>query len=333
MRTPAIKTPSNEYRLVALDPNGAKRWEFPQTGSLSSATTSPVVGSDGTVFVACSGGLYAVSPSGVQKWLLPGQFAGGPPAIGGDGTLYVVDGNRNLLAVDPANGSRKWARPTTWGIFLAAVAPDGSIYTLTPERRLCAFNPDGTQKWVSDVAGLSGAMIAFAADGTAYAAGSKLYAVNPDGTLKWQFSGSAQESFNGFPVVGADGTIYAAGLAQAAIPPFTPTIHLYALNADGSRKWALANTGNAAIASDGTVYAAGTELFALGPDGAQKWRFQGADTGDGWSPVIGQDGTVYLWSSAFTKLFAVHGSAGPADSPWPMFGHDARHTSRAGAGR
>ena len=46
------------------------------------------------------------------------------------------------------------------------------------------------------------------------------------------------------------------------------------------------------------------------------------------SPAIGSDGTVYvgLWDE---KLYAIKTeSLGPAKSPWPMRGQNARHTGR-----
>ncbi len=48
------------------------------------------------------------------------------------------------------------------------------------------------------------------------------------------------------------------------------------------------------------------------------------------SPAIGPDGTVYVGCSD-GYVYAVYStSLGLADSPWPMFHHDVRHTGRAG---
>ena len=85
-----------------------------------------------------------------------------------------------------------------------------------------------------------------------------------------------------------------------------------------------------AIGSDGTVYVGSNEhkiLYAInGKSGLKLWEF---DTG--WlvhsSPAIGSDGTVYVGSN--DKLYAIKtDSKGPAKSPWPMFGQNARHTGR-----
>ena len=46
------------------------------------------------------------------------------------------------------------------------------------------------------------------------------------------------------------------------------------------------------------------------------------------SPAIGSDGTVYVGSHD-KKLYAIKtDSKGPAKSPWPMRGQNARHTGR-----
>ena len=58
------------------------------------------------------------------------------------------------------------------------------------------------------------------------------------------------------------------------------------------------------------------------------WEFE---TGEwvGSSPAIGSDGTVYVGSDD-KKLYAIKtDSKGPAKSPWPMRGQNARHTGRA----
>ena len=64
--------------------------------------------------------------------------------------------------------------------------------------------------------------------------------------------------------------------------------------------------------------------------GTPIWGFQ---TGDAVysSPAIGSDGTVYVGSDD-NKLYAIKtDSKGPAKSPWPMRGQNARHTGRAPA--
>jgi len=85
-----------------------------------------------------------------------------------------------------------------------------------------------------------------------------------------------------------------------------------------------------AIGSDGTVYVGSYDkkVYALnGKTGVKLWEFE---TGDrvSYSPAIGSDGTVYVGSND-NKIYALKTtSQGPAKSPWPMRGQNARHTGR-----
>lgn len=83
-----------------------------------------------------------------------------------------------------------------------------------------------------------------------------------------------------------------------------------------------------AIGADGTIYMGSAEsdnFYAVNPDGTQKWAFQAGGIIDS-SPAIGEDGTVYVVSSD-RNLYAINSSSGGlANSPWPMFHHDLKHT-------
>ena len=85
-----------------------------------------------------------------------------------------------------------------------------------------------------------------------------------------------------------------------------------------------------AIGPDGTVYVGSFDkkLYAVnGKTGVKLWDFETGDDVDS-SPAIGSDGTVYVGSDD-NKLYAIKtDSKGPAKSPWPMFGQNARHTRR-----
>ena len=177
-----------------------------------------------------------------------------------------------------------------------------------------------------------------------------------DGTLKWSSRGG------GSPAIGVDGTIYTGSNDD----------NLYAINPDGTQKWAFTTNGtvnSSAIGLDGTIYAGSDDyhLYAINPDGTQKWAFAtngevnrspaiGLDgtiyagsvnylyaiNPDGtqkWafygsvsSPTIGVDGTIYVGSGYY--LYAINSSSlGLANSAWPMYMHDVRRTGRAAAGQ
>ena len=85
-----------------------------------------------------------------------------------------------------------------------------------------------------------------------------------------------------------------------------------------------------AIGSDGTVYVGSWnhKLYAInGKTGVKIWEFNVECML--LSHAMGSDGTVYAWS-VDKKLYAIKTkSKGPAKSPWPMRGQNARHTGRA----
>jgi len=124
-----------------------------------------------------------------------------------------------------------------------------------------------------------------------------------NGTIKWRFkTGDGIESS---PSIGIDGTVYIGSHDG----------YFYAINPDGTEKWRFfagppnyderwdvskSMMASPAIASDGTIYiySSANYLFAVNPDGTEKWRFYVKWGNDFWSsPVIGHDGTIYTGSA------------------------------------
>ena len=81
------------------------------------------------------------------------------------------------------------------------------------------------------------------------------------------------------------------------VPQYGGQYYLYALNPDGSQKWKSAMGGSLytpSIGADGTIYiGASTSLYALNPDSSQKWVFVASSSVYG-APAIGVDGTIYV---------------------------------------
>ncbi len=78
---------------------GGELWEFETGGGVSS---SPAIGSDGTVYVgSMDAKLYAVNgKSGVNLWEFEtGGIVLSSPAIGSDGTVYVGSTDKKLYAI------------------------------------------------------------------------------------------------------------------------------------------------------------------------------------------------------------------------------------------
>jgi len=274
--------------------DGTLKWKFK---TLAPALSSPVIASDGTVYVGSYPGfghglLYALNPDGTLQWKY-GQSdqVGSGPAIAPDGTIYLGwSGVHNLCALNP-DGTLRWKFVVPdWVDSPPAIAPDGTIYAGSDDDNLYAVNPDGTRKWKFATRNDVEASPTIASDGTVYV-GSRdgcLYAVNPDGTLKWKYQTRAL--ITATPSIASDGTIYAGSTDK----------NLYALDPDGALRWKF-ETGDAiqwvipAIASDGTVYVGSYDhyLYAINPEGTLRWKFEAGgpiDTG----AVISSDGTIYV---------------------------------------
>ena len=119
---------------------------------------------------------------------------------------------------------------------------------------------------------------------------------------EWEFFGVGNI---GTVAIATDGTIHGADYLG----------YLYAINADGSRKWRYTMTGygtfsSPAVAPDGTVYV-GDDFYymhAVTPAGTRKWRAQLQGLVEA-SPAIAPDGTVYVRSED-GRLHALHPDSG-----------------------
>jgi len=75
--------------LVALNPNGTKTWTYGATGEV---TATPVVDSEGTIFVPSVDSVHAITPAGAMRWP-PVRFTGtvqNSIVVGPDRRLYLA---------------------------------------------------------------------------------------------------------------------------------------------------------------------------------------------------------------------------------------------------
>ena len=308
--------------LIAVTNAGnsaSNRWTFP-------LANSPAVGSDGTIY---SGGnaLYAINPNGTQKWAYGVGSGAGVPAIGVDGTVYFQSAEFLYALTD--GGMLKWTSAMTFpGNYSApAIGLDGTIYVGSSDQpKLFAFNPDGTKKWVVPLASSSvGDSPAIGGDGAIYITSRPLFAFTPEGTNLW----SNGEFTDASPVIGKDGTLYIRGFDDhslyrvSAFGQATPT------PASDSIRYTSATCP--AIDAAGTVwYWASNTVWALSAAGQVLPWTQVID--DDYlapqvSPVIGPNGTMY--GARGSRLYAIDtGTNGPANSAWPMYRGNARHTGK-----
>ncbi len=286
--------------LYALGLDGSELWKYSGGGGFAA---TPLLAADGTVYAACmDGNLYALRPDGALRWQL--QLSGlsmYSPALAADGTLLVPAGTK-LYAVAPG-GSRLWEYD--------AGSPLSSHPALAPGGVICIGAQDG-----------------------------RLLALKPGGVLAWEYQTAGAVTGSG-PAVGPDGRIYlGTGLKLGQLNMSQTDAEsiasqqdgqLYALNLDGTLAWAFATGASIwsspGFAPDGTVYIASTlgltvmggaeeegvpppsgKLFALTPQGAEKWSYPLLETAQG-TPVVGADGTVYVssWGRGFSSGVAEGG--------------------------
>ncbi len=166
---------ADRHRLLALTPDGKTRWSFSAL-----ATTSPAVGSDGSLYLGADFKLYGVTASGARRWEIDlKQSVHASPAVGVDGAVYAGTSDNLLYAVTPS-GALRWKYPTGGYIRSSpAVGRDGTVYFGARDNRLYAVAPDGRKRWTLIVGGQVESSPAVADDGTVYfgANDSRLYAV------------------------------------------------------------------------------------------------------------------------------------------------------------
>jgi sugar lactone lactonase YvrE len=323
-------------KIMALNPDGTVQWEHPVSWPVLS---SPTLGPDGTIYVGAQATLnqtlspsplLALNPDGSELWRFTAtNNIRGTPAVGADGTIYFTTDSISasqpgvLYALSP-NGNLLWSLPLSRVTDASvAIARDGTLYVFTRDGRLSAVTSTGIELWnVAAGAAPGGETLrpspAIGADGTIFVSGGALRAFLPDGRLRWQ---TTNGTFYSSPTIAPDGSVLVSSQEG--------WIHLVR---DGTNVWryriSAVNRGAAAFATPNLIYAPGPagQLLTLTLAGSNVWQ---APVGSLWStsPTIAPDGTIYV-STAEGEVVSVFGEAPLADTPWPMFQHDIRHTGR-----
>jgi outer membrane protein assembly factor BamB len=132
-----------------------------------------------------------------------------------------------------------------------------------------------------------------------------------DGSQRWAFttlSTATAGSIISSPTTGPDGTIH-VGVQVGAANSSNPSGVLFALNPNGSEKWRFTAPdwldSTPAVAADGSVYFGSWEgvLYAVGSDGRKRWELK-LGAFIASSPALGADGTIYV--GADSDLVAVN---------------------------
>lgn len=149
------------------------------------------------------------------------------PVIGSDGTIYVgvlntsTTTNPNMIYALNSDGTVKWTKSfpglSNSGVHGISIAKDGTIYASSNQEGLYALNPDGMQKWFYNTTNSHPSTVTIGADGTIYFTAGDTIALNPNGTLKWKYyTGNANPTT---PIIDSNGVLYVnnAGYMGGAI--------------------------------------------------------------------------------------------------------------------
>uniref|UniRef100_UPI000683D987 outer membrane protein assembly factor BamB family protein n=1 Tax=Bacillus sp. 123MFChir2 TaxID=1169144 RepID=UPI000683D987 len=313
--------------IFAYNPDYTLKWKY----SAGVVTESPVIDKNGIVYFKASNEIHALNPDGTLKWKMPlaltNTSANNSITIDADGTLYTVGAGGSLIddsyyysliAIGDTYIDKVCTKESTSMEVLKSLEAKSRNAKLTEEEKKEAR--EILNKLSSITQGEQGKeeardilnKLSSITQGEQFEQGKyDLQAEAPFGQnwnrnspftgtetpkVKWDYKvyykdgsfGNRIQQFYTPPAIGRDGTIYAANQNRK----------LYALNKDGSVKWAKDNLVTMdsipVIAEDGTIYVSTGNLTAVNPDGSIKWQVKSL----GGDPVLGHDGTIYLRGKA-----------------------------------
>jgi outer membrane protein assembly factor BamB len=242
--------------FYSVNPDGTTKWKYRMTGW--TATSSPAIGNDGTVYFGFENAFYAMNPNGTIRWTYPmTDIVYSSPAIGDDGTIYVGCWNTYCYAFNP-NGTVKWQFKTGDSIGVSpCIGDNGMIYFVSTDNYLYALYPsNGTMKWRTDV--YAGTSPTISSDGTIYAGWDTLHAINStNGSIKWEIPADGHIQ-GGTPCTSYDGTIFYGSTNG----------NLIAISPNGTELWRLpigvTCESAPAIGEDGTIYIGSWDADGIG---------------------------------------------------------------------
>jgi outer membrane protein assembly factor BamB len=268
--------------LRAFSPSGEMQW----SSQLPDTRSDLAISRTGTVYVVAGprldvADLMAFDREGTLLWTTPASRTGNgvweltAPAIGPDGTIYVISAMHDQATLKPAStltafspkGERLWSAALDGLAKDFVIGADGSIFVHLQPGEVVAFDAQGHQKWKfeSGHEGNDGSLV-LGQDGTLYFPSRFLYALDPQGKTKWSFKSEITytkgDYFDQPPLIGDDGTIYAGSCYG----------QYYAITHEGQKKWQLSVSAEPGIlTSNGILISSG-----------KRYRVSGALAKDGW---------------------------------------------------
>jgi hypothetical protein len=238
------------------------------------------------------------------QWRIPlaGPYSGVRPAVGSDGTIYVVDVFDNLFAVAP-NGDVQWSAGDAGskGVDVGVDANgDVTIYTGN-EDWIKAFNRDGSLKWTFTQTPRAFVTqdVAVGPDGNIYvlaSSGMGVFSLDPDGGFRWSTPEAYGRPFTGYVELAFGPTV--DGTDQQLY--FYANGHTRAVRlSNGDSIFTIGGNNQQPQVSplDGTWH---TGDAAYSPDSTLVWMFQYPVFTTAREPSMGQSGTHYAVQQART---------------------------------
>ncbi len=176
-----------------------------RSSTLTDFPTSPLVAADGTIYTNMGGKLVAFDKNSRVKWKSNiGTLSSTYPAIGPDGTIYVVCDDEYLYALNP-NNTKKWQCKINGIPSRITISNDGNILLVSD--KLYSISPLGNITWTYPICG----SLAQGDDGSIYITGNDgiLYSLTKDGNLRWQMS--APPIPNSSSILDEQGTLSISG--------------------------------------------------------------------------------------------------------------------------
>ncbi|HOY25371.1 MAG TPA: PQQ-binding-like beta-propeller repeat protein [Mesotoga sp.] len=233
--------------------------------------SSPAMGGKGIVYAATQEDLYAFTHTGKSTSIYglgSGEWFGGNPSVDEYGNIYIGTTGGRLLKISP-EGLLLWSFPSqpsgNYTVRDTSIDGEGNLYFGTIGGTMYCVSPEGVELWHYDTGEEIWSKPAIGEDGTAFfgtlvTGGSETHSffAIKDGQPLWVFETDAPSvGFYSSPALDGEGNVYVA----------CHDGYLYCLDTlDGSLDWSL-------------------RLAPAKP---------GGDSAIASSPVVGQDGTVYL---------------------------------------
>ncbi len=221
---------------------------------------------------------------GCVKWRFPADApVHGSIAVGAEDKVHIGSADGKVYTVD-TDGQPAWIFDTDSEVMSSpSVGGDGTVYVGCRDGGLYAIDKDGGLRWVHDAEGMVYSTPAVDETGRLFFGSSdgNIYALGADGSELWSFEvpgpGAIGNSVLVPPSVGTDGSIYAGGLYDSKLYCLDP--------ANGDVKWS--------HDFEYTLYQPGHPDYEV---------VSGSFFA---SPVVGDDGTIYVSLLYDTNLYAV----------------------------